>query len=63
MTVIDYDSLWTETRAILDRYELSEDADNRMRRLESQNGVILSLEVDRGHFSRSDGRRETRVSV
>jgi hypothetical protein len=32
--VIDYDSLWTETRAIVDRYELPEDADNRMRRLE-----------------------------
>ena len=34
VTVIDYDSLWTETRAIVDRHELPEDADNRMRRLE-----------------------------
>jgi PPOX class probable F420-dependent enzyme len=63
VTVIDDDSLWTETRAIVDRYELPEDADKRMHRLENQNRVILSLEVDRVHFSRSDGRRGTRVSV
>jgi len=59
VTVIDDDSLWTETRAIVDRYELPEDADKRMRRLEHQNRVILSLEVDRVH----SGRSETRVSV
>ena len=63
VTMIDDDSLWTETRAIVDRYELPEDADKRMHRLENQNRVILSLEVDRGHFSRSDVRRGTRVSV
>ena len=62
-TVIDDDPLWTETRAIVDRYELPEDADSRMRRLEQQNRMILSIEVDRVHFSRSDGRKGTRVSV
>ena len=62
-TVIDDDSLWTETRAIVDRYELPEDADKRMRRLEHHNRVILSLAVDWVHCGRSDVQRETRVSV
>ena len=62
-TVVDDDSLWPETRAIVDRYELPEDADARMRRLEHQDRVILSLEVDRVLFSRSDGRKGTRVSM
>ena len=47
----------------IDRYELPEDADKRICRLEHQNRVILSLEVDRVHFGRSDGRRGIRVSV
>ena len=49
VTVIDDDSLWTETCAIIDRYELPEDADKRMRRLEHHNRVILSLAVDWVH--------------
>ena len=63
VTVIDDDSLWTETCAIVDRYELPEDADKRMRRLEHHNRVILSLAVDWVHCGRSDVQRETRVSV
>ena len=43
VTVIDDDSLWTEMPAIVNRYELPEDADKRMRRLEHHNRVILSL--------------------
>jgi PPOX class probable F420-dependent enzyme len=62
-TVIDDSKLWAETRAIVDRYELPDRADARMRRLERQDRVILSLEVDRVHFSRSDGRRGTRFST
>ena len=63
VTVIDDDSLWTETPVIVNRYELPDDADKRICRLEHQNRVILPLEVDRVHFGRSDGRRGIRVSV
>jgi hypothetical protein len=61
-TVVDDGPLWAETRVIVDRYELPEQADARMRRLERQNRVILSLENDRVQFSRSEGRRGSRRS-
>ncbi len=62
-TVIDDDSLWADTRAIVDRYELPDQAGARMRRLEHQDRVILSMEVDRVHFSRSGGRQGSRFSA
>ncbi len=59
--VADGASIWEETRAIVDLYELPEQAQKRMARLRSQNRVIITLVPAKIDFSKSEGRRSSRI--
>lgn len=43
VTIADDDSIWPETRAIVERYVAPEGIEDRMRQLRTQNRVIISL--------------------
>ncbi len=60
-TVAAGDAIWKETQAIVDLYELPEQARKRMARLRSQNRVIISLVPEKIDFSKSEGRRSSRI--
>ncbi len=55
------DAIWGETQAIVDLYELPEQAQRRMARLRSQNRVIITLVPEKIDFSMSEGRRSSRI--
>ena len=55
------DGLEYVTEAIVDLYELPEQAQKRMARLRSQNRVIISLMPEKIDFSKSEGRRSSRI--
>jgi len=59
--VLADDEIWVETRAIVDRYEEPGLAKERMTRLRARNRVIISLTPQRAVFSRSEGRRISRL--
>ena len=59
--VSDDDSIWPETQAIVERYQTPEATEERMAQLRTQNRIIISLTPERVLFSRSDGRRITRL--
>ncbi len=60
-TVADGDAIWEETQAIVDLYELPGQAQKRMARLRSQNRVIITLVPEKIDFSKSEGRRSSRI--
>ena len=60
-TVAAGNAIWKETEAIVDLYELPEQAQKRMARLRSQNRVIISLMPEKIDFSKSEGRRSSRI--
>ena len=61
VTVTDGDAIWEETQAIVALYELPERAQERMTRLRSQNRVIIVLVPEKIDFSKSEGRRSSRI--
>ena len=54
--VVDDESLWPETQAIVERHETPQRAAERMSRLRSQDRAIISLKPERVVVSRSSGR-------
>ena len=50
VTVRDDDSIWTDTRAIVERYVPSESVEARMAQLRTQNRVVIDFEPDRVIF-------------
>jgi PPOX class probable F420-dependent enzyme len=49
--IIEDESIWPETRAIVERYDAPERVETRMRRLRTQDRVIIALKPDRVHFT------------
>lgn len=62
-SVSEGDSIWEETQAIVDLYELPEAAANRMARLRGQNRVIVTLIPEKINFSKSEQRRSSRIEA
>ncbi len=60
--ISDDESIWPETRAIIERYDTAGETETRLTRLKTQDRVIISLSPDRVLLSRSDGRRITRLA-
>jgi hypothetical protein len=50
VTIRDDESIWPDTRAIVERYVPSEGVDARLAELRTQNRVILGFEPDRVIF-------------
>ena len=48
--IIEGESIWPETRAIVERYETPGRVETRMRRLRTQNRVIIALKPERVAF-------------
>ncbi len=54
--IVDDESLWPETQALVERHETAERATDRMSRLQNQDRVIISRKPERVVISRSSGR-------
>lgn len=59
--VADDDAIWGKTRAIVDLYKLHEQAQKGTARLRSQNRIIITLVPAKIDFSKSEGRRSSRI--
>ena len=61
-TISDDKSIWEDTRAIVDIYERPVEAEKRMRRLRTQERILITLYPDRILFNSSEGRRSSKIS-
>jgi hypothetical protein len=56
VTIRDDDSIWPDTRAIVERYVPSDGVEARMAQLRTQNRVVIDFEPERVMFRTSSHR-------